>query len=82
MHQSVLVSARALSTTFKVSEQGDKVMLETPYVERANLNPMVKYESMQGPLHDYGSWVISALPRFIQQFSVYKDELTFYVVPS
>ena len=82
MHQSVLVSARALSTTFKVSEQGDKVMLETPYVERANLNPMVKYESMQGPLHDYGSWVISALPRFIQQFSVYKDELTFYVAPS
>ena len=82
MHQSVLVSARALSTTFKVSERGDKVMLETPYVERANLNPMVKYESMQGPLHDYGSWVISALPRFIQQFSVYKDELTFYVAPS
>lgn len=43
---------------------------------------MDKYQSMQGPLHDYGSWVLSVLPRFIQQFSVYKDELTFYVAPA
>lgn len=67
-----------------------QVMMESPYLERANLNPMDKYGPMQGSLHDYGSWIMSgtlgrltsALPRFIQQFSVYKDELTFYVAPS
>lgn len=35
------------------------VMMETPYVERANLNPMDALSAMQGPLHDYGSWIMS-----------------------
>ncbi|KAI8146685.1 hypothetical protein BJV82DRAFT_665643 [Fennellomyces sp. T-0311] len=33
-------------------------------------------------LHEYGKYLISALPKYIQQFSVYKDELTLYVAPS
>lgn len=35
------------------------VMMESPYVERANLNPMDALSAMQGPLHDYGSWIMS-----------------------
>lgn len=34
-------------------------MTETPYLERANQNPMDKYGPMQGGLHDYGSWIMS-----------------------
>lgn len=33
-------------------------------------------------LHEYGKFIISALPKYIQQFSVYKDELTLYIAPS
>ncbi|KAL4399561.1 putative NADH-ubiquinone oxidoreductase 30.4 kDa subunit, mitochondrial [Malassezia pachydermatis] len=76
------VATRAFSTSLVSREKGDKVMMESPYVERANLNPMDALSAMQGPLHDYGSWIMSALPRYIQQFTVYKDELTFYVAPS
>ncbi|KAI9137813.1 hypothetical protein BKA69DRAFT_1110273 [Paraphysoderma sedebokerense] len=33
-------------------------------------------------LHEYGKYLLSCLPKHIQQFSVYKDELTIYVAPS
>src|SRR5690349_5912616 len=33
-------------------------------------------------MHDYGKYLTSVLPKFIQQFSVYKDELTIYVAPN
>ncbi|CAG8811451.1 9815_t:CDS:2, partial [Racocetra persica] len=33
-------------------------------------------------LHEYGKHLLSMLPKFIQQYSVYKDELTLYVAPS
>lgn len=36
---------------------------------------------MQGPLHEYGSYLLTCLPKFIQQYSVVKDELTLYVAP-
>ncbi|KAI9315727.1 hypothetical protein BX666DRAFT_345420 [Dichotomocladium elegans] len=40
------------------------------------------YKSGNDALHEYGKYLISAMPKFIQQFSVYKDELTVYVAPS
>lgn len=91
---------------------------ESPFLERAGVNPAEAYASVAGPLHDYGSYITSCtcafrffkatrsevrragtrrcvcsdsksirlslpgLPRYIQQFSVYKDELTLYVAPS
>ncbi|KAF8335648.1 hypothetical protein F5887DRAFT_1250797, partial [Amanita rubescens] len=33
-------------------------------------------------LHTYGSYLTQCLPKFIQQFSVLKDELTLYIAPS
>ncbi|KAI9000255.1 hypothetical protein BC832DRAFT_147655 [Gaertneriomyces semiglobifer] len=39
-----------------------------------------KSESNQ--LHEYGRFITSSLPKYIQQFSVYKDELTLYVAPT
>lgn len=51
------------------------------YVERAGIDPKAKYAEMQGPLHQYGSYLISTLPKFIQQYSVLKDELTLYISP-
>ncbi|KAI8607426.1 hypothetical protein BC830DRAFT_1050136, partial [Chytriomyces sp. MP71] len=31
---------------------------------------------------EYGQFIAGCLPRFVQQFSVYKDELTIHVAPS
>ncbi|KAI8388545.1 uncharacterized protein BYT42DRAFT_560448 [Radiomyces spectabilis] len=40
------------------------------------------YKSGNDSLHEYGKFLTSMLPKYIQQFSVYKDELTIYVAPS
>ncbi|GJC91026.1 NADH-ubiquinone oxidoreductase 30.4 kDA subunit, mitochondrial [Colletotrichum liriopes] len=46
------------------------------------INPADKYGSKADNLHKYGSWVMGCLPKYVQQISVWKDELTIYVSPS
>ena len=46
------------------------------------INPADKYQSKADNLHKYGSWLMSCLPKYIQQFSVWKDELTIYICPT
>jgi len=46
------------------------------------VNPADKYASKADNMHKYGSWLMSCLPKYIQQFSVWKDELTIYICPS
>ncbi|KAI1074185.1 hypothetical protein F5B20DRAFT_564484 [Whalleya microplaca] len=46
------------------------------------INPADKYESKADDLHRYGSWLMGCLPKYIQQFSVWKDELVIYIPPS
>ncbi|KAL8650369.1 MAG: hypothetical protein Q9210_003859 [Variospora velana] len=46
------------------------------------VNPADKYAEKATSLHNYGQYLMSALPKHIQQFSVWKDELTIYIPPS
>ena len=46
------------------------------------VNPADKYQSKSDNMHKYGSWLMGCLPKYIQQFSVWKDELTIYIPPS
>jgi len=46
------------------------------------VNPADQYEQKAQNLHAYGQYLMSALPKYIQQFSVWKDELTIYISPS
>ena len=46
------------------------------------VNPADKYESKSESLHRYGTWIMGCMPKFVQQFSVWKDELTIYICPS
>lgn len=48
------------------------------------MNPATKagIKEQNTPLHEYGQYILTSLPKFIQQFSVYKDELTLYTAPS
>ncbi|PWZ00574.1 putative NADH-ubiquinone oxidoreductase 30.4 kDa subunit mitochondrial precursor [Testicularia cyperi] len=84
------VAARAFSSTFPKSSargqlqgdgKGDRVNPVSPFSEPAGVNPVDQYKDVIGPLHDFGSYITSCLPKFIQQFSVVKDELTLYVAP-
>jgi NADH dehydrogenase (ubiquinone) Fe-S protein 3 len=46
------------------------------------VNPTDKFQSKATDLHRYGTWVMSCLPKYVQQFSVWKDELTIYIPPA
>lgn len=46
------------------------------------VNPADKYQDKAEGLHRYGQYVMSCLPKYVQQFSVWKDELTIFVPPS
>ena len=46
------------------------------------VNPSDKYASKADSLHTYGQYLLSCLPKYVQQFSVWKDELTIYISPS
>ncbi|KAH8100515.1 NADH dehydrogenase [Cristinia sonorae] len=55
----------------------------SPFTEPTSPNPtLTKYAEATEKLHHYGSYLTQCLPKFIQQFSVFKDELTLYVAPS
>lgn len=45
-------------------------------------NPADKYASRSEDMHKYGAYVLSCLPKYVQQYSVWKDELTIYIPPS
>ncbi|KAH8165137.1 hypothetical protein CIB48_g3082 [Xylaria polymorpha] len=46
------------------------------------VNPADKYATKADALHRYGSWLMGCLPKYIQQFSVWKDELVIYIPPA
>src|SRR5438477_3900725 len=46
------------------------------------VNPSDKYQAKADGLHAYGQYLLSCIPKYIQQFSVWKDELTIYIPPS
>lgn len=46
------------------------------------VNPADKYLEHVEDLHKYGKYLISTLPKYIQKFSVWKDELTLFIPPS
>ena len=55
----------------------DPAGIHTPLV-----NPADKYQAKADDLHRYGSWLMGCLPKYIQQFSVWKDELVIYISPA
>ena len=46
------------------------------------INPADKYAAKADDMHRYGSWLMGCLPKYIQQFSVWKDELVIYISPA
>ncbi|KAF5355985.1 hypothetical protein D9756_004226 [Leucocoprinus leucothites] len=74
---SVLVQRSALHSS--TSHQASAA----PFTEPTSPNiSLTKYAATTESLHTYGSYLTQCLPKFIQQFSVTKDELTLYVAPT
>ncbi|KAG0168608.1 putative NADH-ubiquinone oxidoreductase 30.4 kDa subunit, mitochondrial [Apophysomyces sp. BC1015] len=72
------MASRLLGTAFlRASRPQVAVAAATP-VERADPN----LKSGNDSLHEYGQYLTSAMPKYIQQFSVYKDELTIFIAPN
>ncbi|KAL2861720.1 BUD22-domain-containing protein [Aspergillus pseudodeflectus] len=46
------------------------------------VNPADKYQDIAEGMHKYGQYIMSCLPKHVQQFSVWKDELCIYIPPS
>ncbi|KAN0119670.1 NADH-ubiquinone oxidoreductase [Hyaloscypha variabilis] len=46
------------------------------------VNPADKYAAKADDMHRYGTWLMGCLPKYIQQFSVWKDELVIYISPA
>lgn len=46
------------------------------------VNPADKYLDKAESLHSYGQYVMSCLPKYVQQFSVWKDELSLHTAPA
>lgn len=61
----------------RTAPRGQIGKLQAPLV-----NPADKYESKADNLHKYGAWLMGCLPKYIQQFSVWMDELTIYISPA
>lgn len=53
---------------------------QTPVVPLQN--PAEKYKEVNEELHKFGRYIMGCMPKYIQQFSVWKDELVLYVAPS
>lgn len=54
----------------------------TPFIEPAGRNPAEDFTPFNAALQEFGGYLMATLPKFIQQTSVYKDELTLYVDPT
>ncbi|RSH78875.1 NADH-ubiquinone oxidoreductase 30.4 kDa subunit, mitochondrial [Apiotrichum porosum] len=74
-----VIAGRALATSAVLRSAQPST---PPFKEPVGVNPADKTATVNSPLHNFGQYLTTCLPKYIQQFSVYKDELTLYVPPS
>jgi len=46
------------------------------------VNPADQYQEKAEALHKYGQYLLSCMPKYVQQFTIWKDELTICIPPS
>ncbi|KGK39220.1 hypothetical protein JL09_g1702 [Pichia kudriavzevii] len=51
-------------------------------IEAPIYNPKEKYKEQTSELHKFGTYIMGCMPKYVQQFSVWKDELVLYCAPS
>ncbi|TFK41352.1 hypothetical protein BDQ12DRAFT_679313 [Crucibulum laeve] len=82
------VSARSsvtAATNFRrcISSSSTSKAAAAPFAEPTSPNiSLAHYAQATEALHTFGSYLTQCLPKYIQQFSVLKDELTLYIPPT
>ena len=77
LHPQVVVSSETPNMRHAQRDPDPPGGLRAPIV-----NPADKYAEKADDMHRYGSWLMGCLPKYIQQFSVWKDELVIYISPT
>ena len=80
-------SARVFNKPAQVTPDGLPDLKNLPradpgVLKAAIVNPADKYLEHVEDLHKYGKYIITAMPKFVQKFSVWKDELTLFIPPT
>lgn len=86
-------AVRCLSSSSRMQSYAVKMPKDAPNLRHAPreqlgtleapiVNPADKYDAKADNMHRYGAWLMSVLPKYVQQFSVWKDELTIYIPPA
>ena len=70
---------RQFSSTNRILEAAAQPIYRSPTVSAPPVNPVDKYAEINERLHVYGRYLMSCMPKYIQRFSVWKDELTICV---
>ncbi|WPH02602.1 NADH-ubiquinone oxidoreductase 30.4 kDa subunit [Acrodontium crateriforme] len=76
-HAKAVGSSDSDLPNMRHAQRAPEGKLQAPIV-----NPADKAQEKAQSLHQYGQYLVSCLPKYIQQFSVWKDELTIYIPPS
>ncbi|KAG5518418.1 hypothetical protein PMAC_002812 [Pneumocystis sp. 'macacae'] len=71
---------RRFSTLKQVQLEGETKKFSEEKKELFGKNKQIK--EVKETLHAYGSYIMSCLPKFVQQFGVWKDELILYTSPT
>jgi len=73
----------AITAARRIHYSASSCASESPFSEPTSPNPtLTKFASVTPQLHTYGSYLTQCLPKYIQQFSVLKDELTLHIPPA
>ncbi|KAH8927426.1 hypothetical protein BT69DRAFT_1330437 [Atractiella rhizophila] len=54
----------------------------SPYSEKGGSDDFERYKEVQGPLYEFGAYLTTCMPKYIQQFAVYKEELILHCAPT
>ncbi|KAF2001951.1 hypothetical protein P154DRAFT_521401 [Amniculicola lignicola CBS 123094] len=71
------VAGPEATPNMRYAPRGPAEKLKAPLV-----NPADKYQEKGEALHKYGQYLMSCLPKYIQQFTVWKDELSICIPPA
>lgn len=76
------MSARAYSSNEDLIDLNSLPRRTPSEISVPLVNPADKYVEQVEELHKFGTYIMACLPKYIQQFSVWKDELTIYIPPT
>lgn len=74
-------SATATATVADLPNLRDLPRADAKELRKVIYNPSDKYKTQIEQLHKFGKYVMGCMPKYVEKFSVWKDELIVYTTP-